>query len=113
VRTGDRLRVDLGKRTADIVVSDEELEARRAELMQAGGYAYSESQTPWQEIQRDLADELSTAWCWNPQPSISASPTRRLAQAQPPTGRRPDARCSRVARTCLRPAWISARIDLR
>ena len=66
VRTGDRLRVDLGKRTADILVSDEELEARRAELMQAGGYAYPESQTPWQEIQRGLADELSNGMVLKP-----------------------------------------------
>jgi dihydroxy-acid dehydratase len=66
VRTGDRLRVDLGKRAADILVSDEELEARRAELVQAGGYAYPESQTPWQEIQRDLADELSNGMVLRP-----------------------------------------------
>ena len=66
VRTGDRLRVDLGKRTADILVSDEELEARRAELVQAGGYAYPESQTPWQEIQRGLADELSNGMVLKP-----------------------------------------------
>jgi xylonate dehydratase len=59
LRTGDRLRIDLGKRTADILVSAEELEARRAELVSAGGHAYPESQTPWQEIQRSLTDELS------------------------------------------------------
>jgi len=66
VRTGDRLRIDLGKRTADIVVSDDELEARRAELAQRGGYGYPESQTPWQEIQRDLADELSNGMVLKP-----------------------------------------------
>ena len=66
LRTGDRLRIDLGKRTADILVSDEELEARRAELAQAGGYAYPESQTPWQEIQRGLVDELSNGMVLKP-----------------------------------------------
>ena len=59
LQTGDRVRVDLGKRTADILVSDEELATRRAALEQAGGYQYPESQTPWQEIQRGLVDELS------------------------------------------------------
>ena len=27
--------------------------------MDAGGYKYPESQTPWQEIQRGMVDELS------------------------------------------------------
>jgi dihydroxy-acid dehydratase len=66
LRTGDRLRIDLGKRTADILCSDDELEARRAELAQTGGYAYPESQTPWQEIQRGLADELSNGMVLKP-----------------------------------------------
>ncbi|HEX5600417.1 MAG TPA: IlvD/Edd family dehydratase, partial [Hyphomicrobiaceae bacterium] len=59
LRTGDRVRIDLNKRTADILISDEELEQRRKELMAAGGYKYPESQTPWQEIQRGLVDEQS------------------------------------------------------
>ena len=59
LQTGDRVRVDLGKRTADILVSDEELARRRTALAQVGGYKYPESQTPWQEIQRGLVDELS------------------------------------------------------
>jgi len=59
LRTGDRVRIDLNKRTANILISDEELEQRRKELMAAGGYKYPESQTPWQEIQRGLVDEQS------------------------------------------------------
>jgi dihydroxy-acid dehydratase len=66
LRTGDRIRIDLGKRTADILVPAEELESRRAELAQAGGYAYPESQTPWQEIQRGLVDELSNGMVLKP-----------------------------------------------
>ena len=66
VRTGDRLRVDLGKRSADILVSAEELEGRRAELVRAGGHAFPESQTPWQEIQRGLIDELSNGMVLKP-----------------------------------------------
>jgi len=59
LRTGDRVRIDLGRREANVLVSAEELAQRRDELDRAGGYAYPESQTPWQEIQRGLVDELS------------------------------------------------------
>jgi dihydroxy-acid dehydratase len=59
VRTGDRVRIDLKKRTANMLVSDEELAKRRAKLEAEGGYPYPASQTPWQEIQRGIVDELS------------------------------------------------------
>jgi dihydroxy-acid dehydratase len=59
LRTGDRVRVDLGRREANVLVPDEELAQRREELERSGGYTYPESQTPWQEIQRGLVDELS------------------------------------------------------
>ncbi len=66
LRTGDRVRIDLEKRTADVLVSDAELAERRAALEAAGGYAYPESQTPWQEIQRGLVDELSEGMVLKP-----------------------------------------------
>jgi dihydroxy-acid dehydratase len=59
LKTGDRVRIDLKKRTADMLVPAEELAKRRAALKAAGGYKYPASQTPWQEIQRGLVDELS------------------------------------------------------
>src|SRR5580700_6309074 len=52
LKTGDRVRIDLNKGTADILVSDAELSARRAALQKHGGYKFPASQTPWQEIQR-------------------------------------------------------------
>jgi dihydroxy-acid dehydratase len=66
LKTGDRVRIDLGKRTADILISDEELARRRAELQQAGGYKYPPSQTPWQEIQRGMVDQLSDGMVLKP-----------------------------------------------
>ena len=66
VRTGDRVRIDLAKRTADILVPDAELACRREELAKSGGYRYPESQTPWQEIQRGLVDELSNGMVLKP-----------------------------------------------
>lgn len=54
LRNGDMLRIDLRNCRADILVSDEELAARHRALMAAGGYHVPESQSPWQEIFRDL-----------------------------------------------------------
>jgi dihydroxy-acid dehydratase len=60
IRTGDRVRVDLGRGTANVLISAEELERRRVELTEAGGYAYPASQTPWQAIQRSMVGQLET-----------------------------------------------------
>ncbi|MDQ0512621.1 IlvD/Edd family dehydratase [Ancylobacter amanitiformis] len=60
LRTDDRVRIDLRRNSADMLVPEEELAARRAALAAAGGYAYPESQTPWQEIQRALVGQLET-----------------------------------------------------
>ena len=58
VRTGDRVRIDLRKGTANILISDEELAARRAAMNGNGGYHYPKHQTPWQEIQRGMVDQF-------------------------------------------------------
>ena len=60
LKTGDRIRVDLNTSTVTLMVSDAEIAARKAALEAAGGYAYPASQTPWQEIQRDLTGQLET-----------------------------------------------------
>ena len=60
IKTGDRVRIDLGKRSANILISDEELASRREVLAESGGYAYPASQTPWQEIQRALVGQLES-----------------------------------------------------
>jgi dihydroxy-acid dehydratase len=59
LKTGDRVRIDLNKGTADILISAAELSARRAALEKSGGYQYPPSQTPWQEIQRAMVDQLA------------------------------------------------------
>ena len=66
LQTGDRVRIDLDKRTADILISDAELAERRVALAARGGYKYPDSQTPWQEIQRGLIDELSDGMVLKP-----------------------------------------------
>lgn len=60
LRTGDRVRIDLGKGTVNVLISDEELNERRAELEAKGGYPYPASQTPWQEIQRNIVGQMNT-----------------------------------------------------
>ncbi len=59
LQTGDRVRVDLGKRSANILIGDDELARRRAawkppELV---------SQTPWQELQRRHVTQLQEGAC--------------------------------------------------
>jgi len=66
VRTGDRVRIDLRKGTADILVSDDEIKGRRVDLQNEGGYAYPKHQTPWQEIQRSMVDQLSEGMVLKP-----------------------------------------------
>ncbi|MGA8321486.1 MAG: IlvD/Edd family dehydratase [Xanthobacteraceae bacterium] len=66
LKTGDRVRVDLNKGTADILVSAEELAARAALLQKNGGYHYPPSQTPWQEIQRAMVDQLGSGMVLKP-----------------------------------------------
>jgi dihydroxy-acid dehydratase len=66
LKTGDRVRIDLNKRTADILISQEEIDKRRAALQGHGGYKYPGHQTPWQEIQRGMVDELSNGMVLKP-----------------------------------------------
>jgi dihydroxy-acid dehydratase len=64
--TGDRVRLDLNKGTANMLVPEDELARRRAELEKQGGYHYPESQTPWQEIQRGMMDQLADGMVLTP-----------------------------------------------
>jgi len=66
LRTGDRVRIDLNKGTADMLVPSAELAERRAALKQSGGYRYPPSQTPWQEIQRAMVDQPAAGMVLEP-----------------------------------------------
>lgn len=66
LETGDRVRIDLGKGTADILISVDDYKQRQADLAAAGGYKYPDHQTPWQEIQRGIVDELSEGMVLKP-----------------------------------------------
>ncbi|WP_420412771.1 IlvD/Edd family dehydratase [Roseibium sp.] len=66
IRTGDQVRIDLNKGTANILISDEELAKRRADLEANGGFQVAESQTPWQEIQRGLVAQFDKGMVLEP-----------------------------------------------
>jgi dihydroxy-acid dehydratase len=60
LNTGDRICVDLRKGEVNVLLCADELQRRHAELHAAGGYAYPESQTPWQEMQRCAVGQIAT-----------------------------------------------------
>ncbi|NJC34117.1 dihydroxy-acid dehydratase [Sphingomonas jejuensis] len=60
LRTGDHVRIDIGRGTANILVPDDEIAKRRDALEASGGYRYPPSQTPWQQIQRERVGQLET-----------------------------------------------------
>ena len=66
LKTGDRVRIDLGNGTADILITDDDYKTRQADLAAAGGYKYPDHQTPWQEIQRGIVGELSEGMVLKP-----------------------------------------------
>ena len=66
LRTGDRVRIDLKKGEANILLSPEEFSTRRAELAQTGGYKFPASQTPWQEIQRGMVEQFDEGMVLKP-----------------------------------------------
>jgi len=79
LKTGDRVRIDLKRGTANMLISEDELTARRAEVELAGGYPFPASQTPWQEIQRAMVDQLADGMVLKP-----AVKYQRVAQKSVP-----------------------------
>jgi len=79
LKTDDRVRIDLTKGTADILIAAVELDARRAALEKNGAYHYPPSQTPWQEIQRSMVDQLADGMVLRP-----AVKYQRVAQKSVP-----------------------------
>ncbi len=70
LKTGDKVRIDLNKRTANILISKAELEKRKKAIKKKlanGGLAFvPKSQTPWQEIQRNLIGQMAEGMVLEP-----------------------------------------------
>ena len=79
LRTGDRVRIDLNKGTANMLVSEAELAQRRIALEKQSGYQCPPNQTPWQEIQRGMVDQLAAGMVLKP-----AVKYHRIAQKSVP-----------------------------
>jgi dihydroxy-acid dehydratase len=62
IENGDKVRFDLHNRKLDILLSPEEIAARREKLEPK----IPPSQTPWQEIQRGMVGQLATGACLEP-----------------------------------------------
>jgi dihydroxy-acid dehydratase len=62
VKTGDRIRIDLRKRSADVLIPKRELQRRR----RAFKARIAPSQTPWQEIYRAAVDQLGEGMTLKP-----------------------------------------------
>jgi dihydroxy-acid dehydratase len=65
LETGDRVRIDLNKGSANILISAAELAARRKSFDETGE-KYPPSQTPWQEIERAMMDQLGNGMVLKP-----------------------------------------------
>ncbi|WP_214509282.1 IlvD/Edd family dehydratase [Pseudomonas brassicacearum] len=62
LKTNDRLKVDLNTRTVNLLIDDAEMAQRRLEWIPN----IPPSQTPWQELYRQLVGQLSTGGCLEP-----------------------------------------------
>ena len=70
VETGDTVRIDLNKRTANVLISNELMAERRAVVstkLATGRLDYvPDHQTPWQEIQREIVDQFDEGMVLKP-----------------------------------------------
>jgi dihydroxy-acid dehydratase len=79
LKTGDRVRIDLNKGSANMLVSEVDLAQRRVALQKQGGLKHPPNQTPWQEIQRGMVEQLADGMVLKP-----AVKYRRVAQTSVP-----------------------------
>ena len=62
LRDGDTIRIDLNTRKVDVLIPDEELQARRADWQPP----VLEHKTPWEEIYRSMVGQHSSGACLEP-----------------------------------------------
>ena len=59
LKNGDKVRIDLNTGDCNVLISADEIKARKAELEKNGGFKVPPAQTPWQEIFRATTDQLA------------------------------------------------------
>ena len=62
LETGDTVRVDLNKRTVDVMLQPDEIKKRKSTWTAN----FPGSQTPWEEIYRSMVGQLETGACLEP-----------------------------------------------
>jgi dihydroxy-acid dehydratase len=63
LKTGDMVRIDLNRGSANILIPDAEVKKRHADLKSSGGFKYPAHQTPWQELYRSTVGQQATGAC--------------------------------------------------
>jgi dihydroxy-acid dehydratase len=66
LRNGDRIRIDLNNSEANVLLAEDEIAKRRAELAKSGGFPIPPSQTPWQDMLRACVDQLDRGMILKP-----------------------------------------------
>jgi dihydroxy-acid dehydratase len=79
LQTNDKVRIDLNRAEANMLIDAAELEQRFQVLADKGGFPIPEHQTPWQEIQRGMVGQLDEGMVLKP-----AIKYQRVAQRHTP-----------------------------
>lgn len=76
LKTNDRVRIDLNKGSADMLVDADELERRKTELAANGGYQYPQSQTHGRRCNAKMLISFPKGWSLKRRSNISRSPQK-------------------------------------
>jgi dihydroxy-acid dehydratase len=72
LQTGDIIRIDLNDCSANMLVPDETLSQRQAELEAKGGFEYPQNQSPWQQYFRELVTPFSEGMVFRDAPDYKS-----------------------------------------
>lgn len=100
LQTGDRIRIDLRRGSADVLIDPEERAARKRALEARGGYPFPAAQTPWQRMQRSAVGQLPAGAILE-----GAAAYQRIAQTRglprdSHWSKSPDPRITQIALSC-------------
>jgi len=77
LKTGDMIRIDMNKFSADILISADELAGRATELAAQGGFQTRENQSPWQQYFREMVQPFSEGMVLRDAPNYQSIATTK------------------------------------
>ncbi len=77
LKTGDMIRIDMNKCTADILISNDELAERAHALAAQGGFEMPENQSPWQQYFREMVQPFSDGMVLRDAPNYQSIATTK------------------------------------